>query len=402
MDYSLPPLDPELFDLEDHLWLGHCMEGPIPKAAAAVLANFIQKELRPWEMGWESDFLGTHVRFRDACARLAGVDASDISITHSTSAGLTTVAGGFPWREGDEVLLPLGEFPSNYLPWKALEQRGVVCREVALWQGQQSGAKALESVPPTAADFESKIIEAIGPRTRMVALSWVRFQDGLRLDLQKIGEACKSRGVHLVVDGIQGAGTFAINLTNVSAFATAGHKGLLGPTGQGFLYTDPRFRPLLVPTGTWLSRPAAFAQSGHQPQHQSLWANDGRRLEPGGSSVLGCAALLESVEMLLDTGVHRIQEHIVGLQKSLLEALLKNPHWQPEAQRLLELQQQNRLGPTLCFHHSSLGLAYLEQLLAQSSDYRITASLREGYLRLAWHGWHSEADVDRTLAWLQG
>ena len=38
-----------------------------------------------------------------------------------------------------------------------------------------------------------------------------------------------------------------------SAFATGGHKGLLGPVGQGFLWTDPTFRHLLSPSGTWLS-----------------------------------------------------------------------------------------------------------------------------------------------------
>lgn len=398
--HLIPPLEPSLFDLEDRLWLGHCMEGPMPRAAADALALIIQKELRPWEMAWETDFLGTHARFRQACAELAGVEASDISIMHSTSAGLATVANGFSWQEGDEVLLPLGEFPSNHMPWKALEARGVICREVVLWEGQKSGDKALESTPPDAADFESKIIGAIGPQTRIVALSWARFQDGVKLDLSRIGEACKALGVYLVVDGIQAAGTFRINLQNVSAFATAGHKGLLGPTGQGFLWTQADFRQQLIPTGTWLSRPAAFSQGGNQVQSAELWARDGRRLEPGGSSVLGCAALLESIKILLNAGMDRIEHHIIQLQILLLEELKKDLRWKSEAQRLLELRKQNQLGPTLCFHHSRLGLDYLEKLVARSSEYKITASLREGYLRVALHGWHSTDDIRRTLEWL--
>ena len=399
-NHLTPPLDPGLFELEDRLWLAHCMEGPMPKTAGAAIERIIRKEIRPWEMGWESDFLGIQAELRRACAELIGADTSDISLMHSTSAGLTTVANCFPWKDGDEVLLPLGEFPSNHMPWKALEARGVVCREVALWPGQQSGAKALESAPPQAFDFEGQLLEAIGPNTRILALSWVRFQDGVRLDLKRLGQGCQARGVHLVVDGIQGMGVFTPNLQHVSAFATAGHKGLLGPTGQGFLWTRADFRPLLIPTGTWLSKPTAFSQGGNQTQDADLWASDGRRLEPGGSSVLGCAALNASVRILLEAGLGRIEQHVIGLQTLLLQSLADNPPWRPEAHRLLGLLEANHLGPTLCFHHSVLGLKHLEQLVARSQQHHITTSLREGYLRIAFHGWHTVRDVERALNWL--
>jgi cysteine desulfurase / selenocysteine lyase len=395
-----PPLEPALFELEDRLWLAHCMEGPMPKAAGEAIAAIVRKEIRPWEMRWEEDFLGIQAQLRRTCTQLVGVDVSDISLIHSTSAGLTTVANGFPWQAGDEVLLPLGEFPSNHMPWKALEARGVVCREVALWPGQQSGTKALEATPPQPYDFEGKLLKAIGPNTRILALSWVRFQDGIKLDLERLGQGCQARGVHLVVDGIQGMGVFTPNLQYVSAFASAGHKGLLGPTGQGFLWTRADFRPLLIPTGTWLSKPVAFSQGGNQAQDAELWASDGRRLEPGGSSVLGCAALNTSVRILLEAGLGRIEQHVIGLQTLLLKALQKHPIWQPEARRLLALLQSNQLGPTLCFHHSVLGLQQLEQLVSRSQEHRITTSLREGYLRIAFHGWHTVEDVERALKWL--
>ncbi len=400
MDNS-PPLDPGLFDLEDRLWLAHCMEGPMPRVAGEVIAQIIQKEIRPWEMHWEEDFLGIQARLRQACAELVGADASDISLMHSTSAGLVTVASGFPWKEGDEVLLPVGEFPSNFMPWKALEARGVTCLEVALWPGQKAGSLALESMPPPpSCDLEARILEAIGPKTRIVALSWVRFQDGIKLDLARIGQACKARGVYLVVDGIQGAGTAVADLRSVSAFATAGHKGLLGPQGQGFLWTQADFRQMLAPTGTWLSRPAAFAQSGSQAQSSELWAKDGRRLEAGSSSVLGYGALLESIQILLKPGIRPIQDHIAQLQTLLLEQLKGDSIWESEANRLLALRKENRLGSILCFHHSGPGLAHVEKLVSQSPEYNITTSLREGYLRIALHGWHGTQDLERALEWL--
>ena len=161
-------------------------------------------------------------------------------------------------------------------------------------------------MPPDASiEPEQRLLDAIGPSTRVVSVSWVRYQDGVRLDLAKLGRGCRERGVHLVVDGIQGAGTMVPSFEGVSAFATGGHKGLLGLQGQGLLWTDPVFRESLMPVGTWLSAPDAFSQSGTQAAASSPWAADGRRLEAGSPSILSCAALASSIQILLDHGCPR-------------------------------------------------------------------------------------------------
>lgn len=111
---SGPPLNPALFHLdEDHLWVMHCAEGPVPRAALRAVGDFMAKELRPWEMRWEEDFQGIPAALRAEAATLIGGRAEDVSLTPTTSSGLVTVAQGFLWVPGDEVLAPLGEFPSN-------------------------------------------------------------------------------------------------------------------------------------------------------------------------------------------------------------------------------------------------------------------------------------------------
>jgi selenocysteine lyase/cysteine desulfurase len=146
---SAPPLNPALFHLdEDHLWMMHCAEGPVPRAALRAVRAFMHKELRPWEMGWEEDFLGIPAALRAEAAALLGGRAEDVSLTATTSSGLVTVAQGYPWTAGDEVLAPLGEFPSNAWPWLALQRRGVAFREVPLWEGHRAGADAWTSLPP--------------------------------------------------------------------------------------------------------------------------------------------------------------------------------------------------------------------------------------------------------------
>lgn len=397
MTFATPPLLPrDLFDLPpDILWLSHCKDGPIPKVAVRQLNNLLDTEIHPWALRWEEDFLDVQASLRQAGAALFGVDVSDISLTTCTSTGLQAVSLGYPWQEGDEVLIPVGEFPSNRLPWLALARRGVVCREVALWPGQTAKA----DVPPVAGiEPEQRLLDAITPSTRVVSVSWVRYQDGLRLDLAKLGRGCRERGVHLVVDGIQGAGTAVPSFEGVSAFATGGHKGLLGLQGQGLLWTDAGFREQLMPVGTWLSAPDAFSQSGRQAEASSPWTGDGRRLEAGSPSILSCAVLASSIQVLLDHGgAPAIQAHVEGLQRALLAKLASSAAWNDEAKRLDDLVQAGRLGSILSFVPPA---DRFDRLLKDAEANGISTSIREGYLRIAFHGWHSGQDVERCAAWL--
>ncbi|QNK02041.1 aminotransferase class V-fold PLP-dependent enzyme [Dyella telluris] len=393
-----PLLPREWFDMPAGVyWFSHCKDGPLPRASAAAVRALMETELRPWEVRWSEDFLDVQRSLRQVGATLLGVVEQDISLVTCTSSGLEAVALGYPWQDGDEVLLPLGEFPSNRLPWLALARRGVDCREVPLWEGQ---AAPVTAAPVAGMTPEQRLLEAIGPRTRIMAVSWVRYQDGVRLDLEKLGRGCRERGVHLVVDGIQGAGTMVASFEGVSAFATGGHKGLLGLQGQGLLWTDPAFRQQLLPLGTWLSAPDDFSQGGTQSQSDELWAADGRRLEAGSPSILSCAALASSLRLLVECGgTAALQRHIVSLQRALLSRLAQDARWAAEAARLDALVRADQLGSTLSF---ALPTRQSDELLRTAQMHGISTSTREGYLRIAFHGWHGATDVERCAAWLLG
>lgn len=396
---ATPPLNPALFSFDEHhLWLMHCSEGPMPRPTLRAVRAFLYKELMPWELRWKEDFLGLPERTRAEAARLLGAEASDLTLTATTSSGLQAVALGFPFKTGDEVMAPLGEFPSNAWPWIALRDRGVTFREAPLWEGHRAGAEALESAPPPAdADPEDRILRTISGRTRLVVLSWVRFQDGLRLDLRRLAEGCRAKGVPLVVDGIQGCGTHAVDLTGVSAFATGGHKGLLSPQGLGFLWTDPAFRARLLPGGTWLSVEQGTDFSRPSTDFERPFLEDGRRLEPGSPPLLMAAALEASLKALNEARIPAIQAHVEGLQRELLNRLARGP-WAAEAARLRALLDADRLGPFLAFHDRGRDLMALMQRGLRQGIY---TSVREGYLRVAFHGWHGEGDLDRIAAWLE-
>ena len=400
---TLPPLNPALFHLDaDHLWLMHCSEGPVPRSVVRSIRAYLHKELWPWELKWNEDYLGIPDALRQEAAKIVGGEAADITLTPSTSSGLVAVAQGLRWSRGDEVVAPLGEFPTNIWPWKALEARGVRFREVPLWEGHQAGAAAWSSTPPSAGDdVETRLLAALGHSTRVLAVSWVRFQDGLKLDIASLGAACRARGVHLVVDGIQGAGTLPADLTGASAFASGGHKGLLGPQGQGFLWTDPVFRKDLIPMGSWMSVEEGTAFHRASTDHDRAWLNDGQRMEPGTLSIVSCAGALESFRTVNEAGIPAIAAHIRLLQERFLDGLAKNPAWAGEAGRLRSLLEAGRLGSILSLHHGGRGPAAMQELLMKGMRRGVYASVREGYLRVAFHGWHEPEDVERVVDWLE-
>jgi len=389
---TTPPLNPALFHLDpDHLWLMHCSDGPVPRSVSRVAQEFLNKEHRPWQLRWNEDFLGLPQGLRASAARVLSADPADISLTLNTSTGLQTIAQGFPWKAGDEVVAPVGEFPSNVLPWKALGPRGVTFHEVPLWEGHRSG---WESAPPTAAaDFEGRLVRFARTGARVLAVSWIRFQDGVKLDLARLGKACQERDVCLVVDGIQGAGTMVPDLAGVGAFATGGHKGLLSPQGIGFLWTAPAIRRQQLPTGTWLS-------AGESPA-EGPWVADGRRLEPGGQNLLACTTMLEALKVLHEPGIPAITEHVQRLQRQLLAVLETRGVWLEEVRRLRALLDADRLGSFLAFHHGGRGPQAMQELLDRGVRRGLHATVREGYLRIAFHGWHEEGDLQRIAEWLE-
>lgn len=394
------PLSHELFDLGDALWVMHCAQGPVPRSSAEAAQAVLHRALHPWEFSM-AEWAALPRRVREQAGRMLGASAEDVGFAGSTSGALTVLAQAFPWDPGDEVLLPLGEFPANFWPWKALEPRGVRVREVELWPGHRAGCEAVESLPPPRdVEPEARLLNALGERTRVLAVSWVRFQDGLRLDLGRLARGCAERGVALVVDGIQGAGTLPLELRGVSAFASGVHKGLLAPHGPGILWTSPAFRARLHPLGSWLSVEGGDDMDRPNTDHARAWLADSRRLEASSPSALLLAPLERSLAAINAAGLGAIAEHVAELQRLLLARLASLRPWAREAERIEGLRIAGRLGSIVALHHGGRGTQALRSLAAEGQRRRIFATTREGYLRLAFHGWHREDDIDRLVSWL--
>ncbi|MDF1855783.1 cysteine desulfurase [Pseudooceanicola sp.] len=164
---------------------------------------------------------------RGKIARFLNADESEVVMNSGTTEGINMVAYGWAaprLQPGDEILLSVMEHHANIVPWHFLRERqGVVLKWV--------DTEADGSLDP------QKLIDAIGPRTKLVAITHLSNVLGTVVDVKSICAAAQARGVPVLVDGSQGAVHMAVDVKDIGCdfYAITGHK-LYGPSGSGAIY----------------------------------------------------------------------------------------------------------------------------------------------------------------------
>ncbi|MEO0372457.1 MAG: cysteine desulfurase [Pseudomonadota bacterium] len=174
---------------------------------------------------------------RGIIARFLGVaDENQIVLNSGTTEGINMVAHSWamPRMEpGDEIVLSIMEHHANIVPWHFLRERqGVVLKWVDI-------------EPDGSLDVE-RIIDAIGPRTKLLAVSHLSNVLGTKVDVETLCRVARERGVATMIDGSQAAVHGPVNLDEMGCdfYAITGHK-LYGPSGSGAIYVNKdRFREM--------------------------------------------------------------------------------------------------------------------------------------------------------------
>ncbi|KAE9625535.1 cysteine desulfurase [Parasedimentitalea maritima] len=157
-------------------------------------------------------------------------DENTIVLNSGTTEGINLVAYGWAMphlQPGDEIVLSVMEHHANVVPWHFLRERqGVVLKWVDL--------EADGSLDPQA------IIDAIGPKTKLVAITQCSNVLGTVVDVKSITKASQEKGVPVLVDGSQGAVHMPVDVQDIGCdfYAITGHK-LYGPSGSGAIYIRP-------------------------------------------------------------------------------------------------------------------------------------------------------------------
>ncbi len=156
----------------------------------------------------------------------AGLEEEIIFTSGSTEAiNLVSYGWAAPRLEpGDEIVLSVMEHHANIVPWHFLRER------------QGAVLKWVDIDPDGGLDAQA-VIDAIGPRTRLVAITHMSNVLGTVVDVKAICAAARERGVAVLVDGSQAAVHMEVDVADLGCdfYAVTGHK-LYGPTGSGALY----------------------------------------------------------------------------------------------------------------------------------------------------------------------
>jgi selenocysteine lyase/cysteine desulfurase len=212
-------------DFDSRIWLNAAHQGPLPRPAVEAAEQALAAKLAPHRISDETFTTGPR-RLRELLGRLIGTPAEEIILGNSASWGLQVLANGLPWRQGDEIVVLADEFPATVFPWLVTERHGVTVRQLDL------GEPVLQP---------ERLQQEISPRTRVVAVNWVRSLTGHVVDVAGLHEVCERSGVYLVLNVTQGLGAlpFDVRRLPVAAISCSGFKWLCGPYATGFAWVRP-------------------------------------------------------------------------------------------------------------------------------------------------------------------
>ncbi|SDH95325.1 cysteine desulfurase [Lutimaribacter saemankumensis] len=243
---------------------------------------------------------GTVARF------LGAADENEIVLNSGTTEGINMVAYGWamPRMEaGDEIVLSVMEHHANIVPWHFLRER----------QGVQLKWVDVDSrgvLDP------QKVIDAIGPRTKLIAITHLSNVLGTVVDVKAICQAAREKGVPVLVDGSQAAVHMPVDVSDIGCdfYAVTGHK-LYGPSGSGAIYARKERMEEMRP----------FLGGGdmiREVTKDSVTYNDPpMKFEAGTPGIVQMIGLGVALDYMMGLGMDNIAAHEASLARYAAERL---------------------------------------------------------------------------------
>jgi selenocysteine lyase/cysteine desulfurase len=356
-------------------YLNSCSQG--------ALSHRVRRAYEEYLDGWDENgaewehWVERAEAARSSFARLLHADASEVAVTTSVSQGVSGIVSALPFERGGRTRIVLSEyeFPTVGQIAHAQELRGA---EVVHVLPDADGTIPVER-------FEQEVDE----RTALVCCTTISYRTGHRQDVAAIARLAHERGALCLADSYQAVGALDLDVRALGVdFVTGGTvKYLLASAGLGFLFVRGELLGRLLPTQTgWFADEDIFEMdiSDYSP------AADARRFDAGTPPVPNIYAGLAGMSLIEETGVPAIEEHVAGLVARLLDGLdelgaaVRTP------------REPARRGPLVCVRSRDAA-----RLVEELRGAQVVTSLRDDSVRLAFHLYNTDEDVDAVLAALR-
>jgi len=371
------PCQRHLFDIPDDVaYLNCAYMSPLMKPALEAGAAGLARKAHPWELTPDKFFTGSD-EFRATAAQLIDCSADCIAIVPSASYGIATAARNVPVKQGQSIVVLAEQFPSNYYPWQRLVEENGASLKVVPW--------------PEDHDWTTAVLNSLTADVAIAALPHVQWTSGGRLDLIRIGEACRKIGAALVLDLTQSLGALPFSVHDVQPdFAVAAsYKWLLGPYSVGVLYVAPKWQGGIPLEENWIQR--ATARDFSSVLYTENYDVGARRFDMGERSNFALLpAAVRAMKQLLEWGVAQISETTGALNRQLANAAadlgfsapaepLRAPHY-------LALRRKEAIPKEL------------PEVLARE---KVFVSVRGSSIRVTPHVYNTAEDCERLIACLR-
>jgi selenocysteine lyase/cysteine desulfurase len=338
--------------------------GPSPQSVIDVVVRSMKKlESNPAPENWGA--LGNEME--NVRAKIGGfinAPAEDIVLTRNTTEGLSLIGQTLKLNQGDEILTTTREHGGGEVGFEYIAKRdGATLRRVELPMPATSVAEIMETI-------ESALTDS----TRVLMLSHVNTITGMKMPLEQISSLVKSRNIWLIVDGAQAPGLIHVDVEKlgVDAYASSGHKWMLGPKETGFLYLSKKLQEKFKPV---------FTSKGFK----SYTASSGTR------NVAQIIGLGKSIDIHNEIGTKTIEKHCVDIADYCRE-------------KLSHIEGTSIISPT----HKDLRTGIVSLKLEKANNAEISRLLAEkdiivktlpgiNALRFSCHLFVSKEDIDRLV-----
>ena len=357
---------------DHHIHMNHAGVSPMSVRGRAAIEHVVEGMVnRPYRDGSTQEDAN---RIRGLVGQLIHAAPELVALTRSTAHGISLLAQGLDWDQGDNVVGAGFEYPANVYPWMALAARGVELRQAA----------------PVGGRITPDVLMALmDSRTRVVALSHVQFWNGYRTNVQAIGDECRRRGVTFAVDVMQSAGALRLDMEQMPMdFCAAGAgKWLMGPPGIGFCYFRPelleRLRPVVVGATSVVAADRYF-------DPELIFPPSARKFEESVVSLLDTAAFGAALEILLEVGPEVIESRVLDLAARLGGGLAERGY------ELIEPWPRSRSESSGIVSFRKPG-GTAQEVLRDLNAARVVARIHRDFVRLSPHFYNTDEEVDRVL-----
>ena len=327
------------------------------------------------------DFFEDTEKLRIAFAQLINApDPKRIVSIPAVSYGIATVVNNIALESGDEIIVADEQFPSNYYAWEKT--------------ATESGGLLKTITPPNELQDRSKrwnenILNAITPKTKVVAIAHVHWADGTLFDLMAIRKATKAVGALLIIDGTQSVGALPFDVQQIQpdALICAGYKWLMGPYSIGLAYYGEYFDDGNPIEQNWINRKESenFANlvnyaSEYQPVSQRYGVGEQ-------SNFILVPMMIAALNQLNEWQPKNIEQYCESIsQESVMSLREAGFHIEEGANRGKHL-----FGIRIPSH------LQIDDINQKLKDANIYVSIRGNAIRVAPHLYNDSSDFDRLL-----